>query len=135
MHLNSAYFKGYKFYLTTEIDSLIKQIPHDPYGCDQSQPEEPREKGEKLSPQQKGNLTKNCQILNLADMTKASNIKKFISEQFSRNIVTTTTPDQSCVFELLRLQLRNRDSMVNEYRVSHKLVCGHCWYKHKERSL
>ena len=28
--------------------------------------------------------------------------------------MTTTTPDQSCVFESVRLQLGNRDSMVNE---------------------
>ena len=52
--LKLCILQGYKFYLTTEIDSLIKQIPDDPYGCDQSQPEEPTEKGEKLSPQQKG---------------------------------------------------------------------------------
>ena len=112
LHLNSAYFKGYKFYLTTEIDSLIKQIPDDSYRCGQSQPEEPPENGEKLSPQQKGKLPKNCQILNIADKTKASNIERFISEHFCRNIVTTSTPDQSCVFESVRLQLG--DSIVNE---------------------
>ena len=53
LHLNSAYFKGYKFYLTTEIDSLIKQIPDNPYGFNQSQPEELPEKDENYHPNRK----------------------------------------------------------------------------------
>ena len=127
LHLNSAYFKGYKFYLTTDIDSLIKQIPDDPYECDQSQPEEPPEKSEKLSPQQKGKLPKNCQILNIADKTKASNIERFISKHFSRNIVSTSTTDQSCVFESVRFQLGNTDSMVNDEGLTY--TCNHLRYQ------
>ena len=98
LHLNSGYFKGYKFYSTTDIDSLIKQIPDDPYGGDQIQPEQPPERGEKLSPQQKGKLPKNCQIFYTADKSKASNIEKIISEHFCRDIVTTSTPDQVHVY-------------------------------------
>ena len=72
-----------------------------------------RKKWEIVAPTER-KITKNCQILNITDKTKASNIERFISEHFSRNIVTTSIPDQSCLFESVRLQLGNRDSMVNE---------------------
>ena len=78
-------------------------------------------------PNRKESYQKNCQILNIADKTKASNIERFISEHFSRNIVTTSTTDQSCVFESLRLQLGNRDSMMNEEGLTY--TCTHLRYQ------
>ena len=94
MHLNAAYFKGFKFYSVTDVDSMIKNIPDEIYGGE-SLPEPPVQRDEKISPQQKGKLPKNCQILNTSDKSKAANIERFISEHFNRNLIQTETIDQS----------------------------------------
>ena len=113
LHLNAAYFKGYKFYAVTDVDSLIKNIPEETYGGE-CLPDPPLAKGEKISPQQRGKLPRNCQILNTLDKSKASNIEKFISEHFNRNLVLTNTESQSCLFESILMQLGNLDSMQDE---------------------
>ena len=107
-----AAFQDYKFLDNNTVQEFIDSIPQE-YSRARVGPVSHPE-GINLSSAEFAKLSPAAKVLNLADTKKAEAIRLFVSEHFARKLEAVSCDNSNCIFEAVRCQFGNKDSMLDE---------------------